>query len=510
MFAVNKNIEELSYRINPQGNFPFFLSENINIKLSVENHRIGMDVFNRFKADFKGTFSFNNPDTSSQVILDFKFPLGTAEAKNVSLKFVTDGISFEPPDVIYDREGIFWAGHIEGDKVITAEISFVAQGRDIFEYYLPPGSRTREVNLTLEMKKEPEYFIPDWALQPTSIDSGLISWKFKNLVTDRAVIIDFLEAKSPTGRVVLMCKLVGIAVLFFGIGFWYLAALYKTEGLSSFRWAHFFLLALTYSLFFVIFGVLGFRGDISTWIAILIAGVLSLPLLTIHVSRIIDMKFALSRNLPFSIFTLLLVINGVYGGGVRDYIFIAAAFIAVAFVTITFRTWSLNREKWIDKLNEDVKKEAKTMEHMVKEGKDLYKKSEEILKKFIGEEHKELTDELKELRKKILHGFKEYEQILNDLSRLEYVRKNHENSEFYRNSIKNKLSLMEYSFINDKNSLKIAINSILSISTEKKENKDIKETGAEGKNTLLFLRICKQGNPILPFLRDFKSKNNCL
>lgn len=358
---VLRKTRELPYRIKPEGKLPLFSSESIKIVLSVKPHRIGMDVYNRFEADFKGQFLLKGIK-NEPVRLDFRFPQGTTEARDVSLKFITETGAEEPENIIYDREGIYWVGSLPEDKEIKAEISFIALGRNSFEYALPPSQRANMVELELTMKESPVYIIPDWALQPTSVTGTVVSWKFNNLVTDRDVTVEFPEALSPMGRVVLMCKLVGIAVLFFGLGFWYLCALYRPEGLISFRFPHFLLLALTYSLFFVIFGVIGFRGDVSTVAAIGISAALSLPLLTLHVSRIIDMKFALTRNLVFSIFTLVLVINGVYGGDYRDYIFIGAVFIVIAFLTLTFRMWLSNKEKWINMIEEDIKKQMKELE----------------------------------------------------------------------------------------------------------------------------------------------------
>ena len=63
----------------------------------------------------------------------------------------------------------------------------------------------------------------------------------------------------------------------------------------------------------------------------------SLPLLVLHVSRIIDRHFAILHVLPMAVLTLGIVIAGVYGGGARDYIFIGYLVIGVAYLTFTYR-----------------------------------------------------------------------------------------------------------------------------------------------------------------------------
>ncbi|MBI3038197.1 hypothetical protein HYY75_03970, partial [bacterium] len=116
--------------------------------------------------------------------------------------------------------------------------------------------------------------------------------------------------------------------------------------LDDFRFGHFFLLALTYSLFFVIFSVLEFHGIFRTSISMIFSAIFSLPLLALVISPILGWKFAVARLIPFSVFTLALVINGVYGKDYSDFVFIAAAVFVVAFVTLSYEQWALGREKY--------------------------------------------------------------------------------------------------------------------------------------------------------------------
>ena len=502
--TVNDKTKELSYRVKPEGKYPFFSSETIKIILSVKPHRIGMDVFNRFEADFKGQFLLKG-SKNEPVRLDFRFPGGTTEARDVTLKFITETGAEEPENVIYDREGIFWTGILPENKETRAEISFVALGRNSFEYILPPSQRANMVEIELTMHESPVYIIPDWALQPTSIVGPLISWKFNNLVTDRNITVEFPEALSPLGKVVLMCKLVGIAVLFFGLGFWYLCALYRPEGLISFRFPHFLLLALTYSLFFVIFGVIGFRGNVSTVAAIGISAALSLPLLTLHVSRIIDMKFALTRNLVFSIFTLVLVINGVYGGDYRDYIFIGAVFIVIAFLTLTFRMWMSNKEKWINMIDEDIKKQMDELEQSVKKAREIYRKSEEIWTKADSYDCADMQEELKNSRKDLLDRFKEFDDTLNSFSRLHSGSKNE--NQFWRNILNEKIPFHKQRLSHDMAYLASLIEYLegeIKIKEEtvpaKEETGSIKEKiVTEGKVYCTHCGACSDSSPYCPF-----------
>jgi len=119
------------------------------------------------------------------------------------------------------------------------------------------------------------------------------------------------SAQSPIGRVVALFQLTGVAVMLFGLGVWYLAELEKPGLLSRFHFSHFFLLALTYSLYFVIFAVISFREELSPTAGMAVSAVLSLPLLALHVARFTNWRFTMTRMLPLAVFTLGLVISGV-------------------------------------------------------------------------------------------------------------------------------------------------------------------------------------------------------
>jgi hypothetical protein len=90
----------------------------------------------------------------------------------------------------------------------------------------------------------------------------------------------------------------------------------------------------------------------------LIAAVFSLPLLLLHVTRVINLTFAYRRALPLAIFTLGLVINGVYGGEARDYVFIIAVIFVIAYLTITYEKWEEGRSEYRKQLH------AKGEEHI--------------------------------------------------------------------------------------------------------------------------------------------------
>jgi len=333
----------------PQGVPPVIESVGMNMALSSTYHRIGMNVYTRYEVHCKGSLLFRrSAQDENPVLLIIPLPEGRTEARDVRLTLtrMSDSATWEPDNLVYHEQRLYWSGMIPDDERFIAEVNFVALGREQFEYRLPPARQLRSIDIVLELTGVGSPKIPNHALQPTEMSDRRLSWTFNNLVTDRTIIIEIPGTLSPLGRVLLLVRLVAVAVLLFGIGLWYLGEQWQPGHLKNFRWGHFLLLALTYSLYFVIFVVISFHEIVNSWLAMGIAAVFSLPLLLLHVTRVINFKFAYSRALPLAIFTLGLVINGVYGAGVRDYVFITAVIFVIAYLTITYEKWEEGRAKY--------------------------------------------------------------------------------------------------------------------------------------------------------------------
>ena len=339
----------------PQGVPPVIESAEMDMSLRSTYHRLGMEVYTRYEVHCTGRLVFRRAsDDPNPVLLAIPLPEGRAEASDVRLLLTrsSDSTTWEPDNLVYQGQQLYWSGDVADDEQIIAEINFVALGRDQFIYPLPRSRHLRALDVAMTLTGGAAQIIPDHALQPTERSDQSLAWRFQNLVTDRAIMIEIPGALSPLGRVLLLVRLVAVAVLFFGFGFWYLSA---PGQLKDFRWGHFLLLALTYSLYFVIFTVISLQEAMNPWLAMIISAVFSLPLLLLHVTRAIHFDFALHRALPLAIFTLGLVINGVYGGVVRDYVFIAAAIFVIAYLTLTYDSWAEGREQYREQQREQLK-----------------------------------------------------------------------------------------------------------------------------------------------------------
>jgi prepilin-type N-terminal cleavage/methylation domain-containing protein len=336
--------------IRIHGSLPILDSVNLKMALASSYHRIGMDVFTRFQVDCGGRIVFRGPEGADvdRVALFIPFPANTLEARDVQLTIRRPGSDTPIPltDVAYTRRGISCTCSVASGEALTADVRFTALGREQFDYTLPPARQLRAVSIVLSLSGTEAYTTPDDSLQPSASGPNQIRWEFKNLVSDRRITVLIPGAEAPLARVLLLLRLVALGVLLFGAGFWYLSEQSAPGRLDTFRLGHFLLLALTYSLFFGIFAVLGFHGKLSTPVSMCVSAVCSLPLLIFHVSRVLDFRFALTRVAPLALFTIGLVVNGVYGGELRDYVFLAAVILCLAYVTLTYPTWAAGRERY--------------------------------------------------------------------------------------------------------------------------------------------------------------------
>jgi prepilin-type N-terminal cleavage/methylation domain-containing protein len=329
----------------PAGSRPIIEALDLDLTLEASYHQTDVVVYTRYRLDCAGRIAFRHPGGPEPVLLFVPFPEDIVEARDVELKLTRAGQPAVPAQLLYRRDGIWCVCPPEFQEPLAAEVRFTALGRDQLDFRLPPARQLQAVRVSLRLTGAQGITIPEESLQPTTSGPDHLRWDINNLVSDRRITVTIPEAMAPASRVLYLWRFVAVAVALFGAGFLYLSEQVRPGQLDRFRLGHFLLLAVTFCLFFAIFTVLEFHGQIGTAAAMAVSAVCSLPLLVLHVAAVLGLRFALTRVLPLAVLSLGLVLVGVYGGGARDYVFVAAAVGLIAYVTVTFPRWAAGRAR---------------------------------------------------------------------------------------------------------------------------------------------------------------------
>jgi prepilin-type N-terminal cleavage/methylation domain-containing protein len=325
-----------------RGIAPRIADAEVRIRLIADPVLDGLRVENRYRAAFRGTFVVESADPDADAIsIAFPLPAGTTEARDVSLSVREGTRLVEPSGVRYSTAGIEWT--TEAPKApITLVVTYEAAGKDAFSYDVLGGGRADRLLVEVALENAPEVDVPAESLTPTEMREDTLVWRLEHAVASRPIVVELPAGSSSLGKLILMFQLAALGVLSFGAGFWYLSEGAKPGRLDGFRWGHFLLLALNYSLFFVVFGVVVYGG--SPVVALAAASVSSLPLLVLHVARVLDLSFALRSVLPLAAFSLGTVVGAVYLPEHRALLLLGSLLVAMAYVTATHRGFVARRK----------------------------------------------------------------------------------------------------------------------------------------------------------------------
>jgi prepilin-type N-terminal cleavage/methylation domain-containing protein len=340
---------------------------DMSVRLDSEYRRQGMGIVTSYTAECTVELDVRPIDTSGTTMALFvPFPTGHREIRDARLTLSRDddGETWEPSDILLHPSGVYWRKTSDRIEPLTAKVHFVALGRERFHYRLPTAQRLRNVEIRFDTKGVDAWHIPEDAMRPTDQKDHALLWSYDGILTEMPLSIEIPGAQSPLGRVTLLFRLVGAAVFLFGLGFWYLSELHAPGQLREFRWGHFLLLALNFSLYFVFFGVLAHESTLPIAAMVGLSALFSLPLLVLHVSRVLNIRFALFRALPLAIIALAFVTVGVYGGELRAYIMLAGVLGLLTFLTLTYQTWLRKNSAYKDQ------RAAETQEHLEKARSD--------------------------------------------------------------------------------------------------------------------------------------------
>lgn len=315
----------------PEGALPAGVDISLRLQLEPEPLRLGLDVLNRYRLLHQGHYLFRLEQPSNLVLIPLpKESRGFNEVK-ILRRSGEDG--WEVPQDPQFGDG--WLAWLEpGPGQVEVQVGYQSEGQDTLWLSLPPAGVHDAISVQLDSPVE--LTVP--ALGLRAAERG--RWTAETVLSPAPLVVELPPLEDPLSRVVRLFRLTGLAVLLFGAGFWYLAELSKAGSLSGFRFGSFALLACNYSLFFVCFAVLGFHEVLTPWRNLLLSAALTAPMLCLQVAHILGWRFALTRALPLSLATLGLVYNGVYGGDVRDFVYLGYALCVGLLLTVSYRPFS--------------------------------------------------------------------------------------------------------------------------------------------------------------------------
>lgn len=323
---------------------PKIISSTIALSLRATPILDSTEVRSRYRARFRGEFLIEAISPRAETVeLFFPFPAGASEIRDVSMR-VRDaqGEFRELPGTNYLPAGINYRGPANFSGPLVVAIEYGAAGTDRLQYDLLGRTRSGKVRFSAEVE-DGSAIVPAESLEPSSATGARVVWSFEKVITDRPIILEIPARSSPLGRAIYLLRLAAIGVLLFGAGYWYLGEGLRPGHLREFRWSHFLLLALNYSLYFAVCGVLLFWS--SPAVAIILAGLIALPLLIFHVGKIAGWTFALRQGLPLALYSLITTVGAAFLEESRSLIFLAAGVVAVAFLTLTHARYVAARKK---------------------------------------------------------------------------------------------------------------------------------------------------------------------
>jgi hypothetical protein len=242
---------------------------------------------------------------------------------------------------VYAPSGIAWEAALAAGSTIDAIVSYATQGEGELSCELGSTARVGAIEVNVHLAPETTPVVAATSLAPTGVTPSRMTWSYRNLVAARPLVLSLPANESPLGRAALLCRLAALAVAVFGLGFWYLAELRGAGSLDAFRWGHFLLLTSNHVLFFVAFAVLGL--SLSPEIAFVLAATPSLALLTLHVARVTDRSFALTRALPLAALSFVVASAVAYVPAYRPLVALVVVVCSAAGVTVTWQRWSAGR-----------------------------------------------------------------------------------------------------------------------------------------------------------------------
>lgn len=166
--------------------------QKVSAKIKSNIRQKGLLKYPGYSLSFNGRYIIKNLNNINET-LTFRFRLPEGAGNITDLKVLFDGKEYTAdPDF---SDGVEWSGSLRNGETRTFEVSYNAQGTELFDYAM--GNQKAEIkNLDVEIITDfTECDIPNGAMIPAS-QSGdnqmtKYTWKASNLVTGQNISLQF-------------------------------------------------------------------------------------------------------------------------------------------------------------------------------------------------------------------------------------------------------------------------------------------------------------------------------
>lgn len=166
--------------------------QKVSVRIKSNIRQKGLLKYPGYSLFFHGRYIIKNLNNINEN-LTFRFLLPEGAGNITDLKVLFDGKEYtSDPDF---SDGIEWTGNLRNGESRTFEVSYSAQGTELFDYAM--GNQKAEIkNLDVEIITDfPESDIPNGAMIPATQggDNQMMkyTWKASNLVTGQNISLSF-------------------------------------------------------------------------------------------------------------------------------------------------------------------------------------------------------------------------------------------------------------------------------------------------------------------------------
>ncbi len=323
------------------------VAEKNNIEVKIEKLRETGEKRNisthdlPYNINFKGVYIVKNPFKKSDSTVDFNFPLPQSSGTVSNVEILVGGK--EPEDVQYTTSAINWSVKFKPSEQKSFLVSYKTTGNNNFLYKVVHGNRIKEFNLKMKVNAIDKVDIPEVSIPATKTEQKggrwEIEWNLVKMITVNDIMVQFARSLDVINQKVQILQLSKYIPLFLVIFFVYLVGAGMAEK-AKIDIEQYFLLSLTFFLYYPLLGYLSGLLDIKVAIA-LSGSVLSLVILN-HLRRITSMGFAASSIGLFLLIAFFIVPFGILYSDYTGVVLVVCGLVVIENLTRLSQKAKLN------------------------------------------------------------------------------------------------------------------------------------------------------------------------